>query len=247
VYASAPVLYNVGIIAGIVFLMPRFGIEGVAYGVIIGALLHLLIQVPVVIKHGLFPRFLLKLDWMEIKDVVLLSLPRTITLSATHLTLIVLVAIASLMDEGSIAIFNFSFNLQSVPLAIIGVSYSVAAFPTLARFFSNGQREKFAEHIIAATRHIIFWSTPAIVLFIVLRAQIVRTILGSGEFDWSDTRLTAAALAVFVVSILAQALQLLFVRAYYAAGRTMVPLVVNIGSATIIIVLAFVFSAKPDV
>jgi len=240
VYAGAPVLYNLGIITGIIFFFPLFGVVGMVLGVILGASLHLLVQFPVVMKHGLIPRFRWHMNFSDIKRVVMLSLPRTIALSSNHISLIALIALASYMVEGSIAVFNFSFNLQSVPLSIIGVSYSVAAFPTLTRLFSNGERIKFAEHIVAATRHIVFWITPAIILFIVLRAQIVRTILGSGEFDWSDTRLTAAALAVFSVSILAQALVLLFVRGYYAAGRTKIPLVVNTFSSALIIILGFV-------
>ncbi|MEK7555671.1 MAG: murein biosynthesis integral membrane protein MurJ [Patescibacteria group bacterium] len=241
VYAGAPVLYNLGIITGIIFFFPLFGVVGMVMGVIFGALLHLLVQFPVVMKHGLVPRFKWHMNFSDIKRVVVLSLPRTIALSSNHISLIALIALASYMVEGSIAVFNFSFNLQSVPLSIIGVSYSVAAFPTLTRLFSNGERMKFAEHIVAATRHIVFWTTPAIILFIVLRAQIVRTILGSGEFDWSDTRLTAAALAVFSVSILAQALVLLFVRGYYAAGRTKIPLVMNTFSSALIIIFGFVF------
>ena len=144
------------------------------------------------------------------------------------------------MAVGSIAVFNFSFNLQSVPLTIIGVSYSVAAFPTLAKMFSNGERVQFLEQVLVAAKHIIFWSFPAIVLFIVLRAQIVRVILGSGEFDWADTRLTAAALALFAVSIAAQGLIFLFVRGYYAAGNTKKPLILNLISATLVVVFSLI-------
>lgn len=241
VYAGAPVLYNAGIIAGIIFLLPSFGIKGVVYGVLLGAILHMTVQLPVVIRHGLLPKFSLKFNYREIIDVIKLSLPRTATLFATHFILIALVAFASLLESGSIAVFNFSFNLQSVPLAIIGVSYSVAAFPTLARFFADGEREKFSRYVITATKHIVFWSVPGAILFIVLRAQIVRSVLGSGYFDWSDTRLTAASLAVFAVSVPAQALQLLFVRAYYASGRTKIPLIINTLSALFIIVMTFCF------
>jgi len=241
IYAGAPVLYNVGIILGILFLMPFFGIYGVVLGVVFGALLHFLIQIPVVARHSLLPHFNFNIDWAQIKKVVYLSLPRTVALSSTHVTLIILFAIASYMNEGSISIFSLSFNLQSVPLSIIGVSYSIAAFPTLARLFSRGERKQFAEHITVAARHIIFWSIPAIVLFIVLRAQIVRTIYGSGLFDWTDTRLVAASLAVFSISVLANALQLLFVRGYYAAGHTKTPLLINVGSSALIVALSFMF------
>jgi len=239
VYASAPLLYNGGIIFGIVVSQDTLGILGVVYGVILGAVLHMLIQIPVVVRHRMTPRFVTRVQWQEIKNVVYLSLPRTLALSAHQIALLVLIAFASLLSAGSISVFNFSFNLQSVPLSIIGVSYSVAAFPTLARFFSQGERQKFFTHIASAARHIILWATPAIVLFIVLRAQIVRTILGSGAFGWDDTRLVAASLALFVFSLLAHSFQLLFMRAYYAAGETRMPLIINVSSAVFIAVSAF--------
>lgn len=240
VYALSPVLYNVGIIIGILCFYPVWGLSGLAYGVVLGAILHLLIQVPTVLRFGLLPVFSRKINFLEIKNVVYLSLPRTLGLSVNQIALLILVSLASRMPEGSIAVFNFSWNLQSVPLAIVGVSYSVAAFPTLAHLFSKNETEKFINNIVAAARHIIFWSLPILVLFIVLRAQIVRTILGSGEFSWSDTRLTAATLALFAISLVAQSLILLFVRGYYAAGNTKTPLLVNIISSALTVVFAYI-------
>lgn len=239
VYALSPVLYNVGIIAGIVFLYPLFGMQGLGYGVVMGALLHFIIQIPVVTRERLMPRFSFSPDMREIRDVVLLSLPRTLGISANQIALLALISLASLMEEGSIAVFNLSFNLQSVPLSIVGVSYSVAAFPTLARLFSTNKMAEFMSNMIVATRHIMFWSFPILALFIVLRAQIVRTIFGSGEFGWNDTMLTAAALALFAVSLVAQALVLLFVRGYYAAGNTRKPLIINTLSSVAIIFFAY--------
>ena len=239
VYALSPVLYNIGIIFGILFFYPLYGIVGLGYGVVLGAVFHLLIQVPTVMRQKLLPQFSFSVNMEEIKRVVMLSLPRTLGLSVNHIALLVLISLASVMTEGSIAIFNLSFNLQSVPLSIIGVSYSVAAFPTLARLFSGNEMSKFIKNIVIATRHIIFWSFPILVLFIVLRAQIVRTILGSGAFDWEDTMLTAAALALFATSLIAQALVLLFVRGYYAAGNTKKPLLINLASAVGIIAFAY--------
>jgi putative peptidoglycan lipid II flippase len=131
--------------------------------------------------------------------------------------------------------------LQGVPLSIIGVSYSIAAFPTLARYFANKQREEFLKEIITSARHIIFWSIPISILFIVLRAQVVRTILGAGEFDWDNTRLTAAALALFSFSALAQGLILLFVRGYYAMGNTRKPLITGGISGLLVILLSYLF------
>jgi putative peptidoglycan lipid II flippase len=122
-----------------------------------------------------------------------------------------------------------------VPFSIIGISYSLAAFPTLTRLYSGGNHGEFVEQMITSARHIIFWSIPISVLFVVLRAQIVRTILGAGNFNWDDTRLTAAALALFTLSLLAQNLVALFVRSYYSQGKTKTPLLMNVLSALFII------------
>jgi len=239
VYAIAPVMYNIGIMFGILVLYPIYGLTGLALGVVSGALLHLLIQVPSTLTSGLFPRFSFPLDFSAIKKVIFISLPRTITVSSNELTELFLISFASFLIPGSISVFNFSFNLQSVPFSIIGVSYSLAAFPMLTRLFSKGDREQFLEQMIISSRHIIFWSIPISVLFVVLRAQIVRTILGAGRFNWDDTRLTAAALALFTVSLVAQNLTTLFVRSYYARGKTRPPLFMNMFSAGLIVVVSY--------
>lgn len=241
-YSLCPVFYNLGIIVGIAVFYPWWGLPGIVWGVILGALLHFLIQMPALIEHGFIPRFSLgqiKANLVGIKKVVLISLPRTITLSANQLALMVVVALASIIGDGAVSVFNLSYNLQSVPLSIIGVSYSVAAFPTLAKLFTKGHLKEFFEKIKEAGQHIIFWSLPAMTLLVVLRAQVVRVILGSGQFDWVATRLTAACVAMFSISIVAQGLIQLFIRAYYAGGRTKKPLWVNISSSLLTIVLAY--------
>lgn len=235
IYAISPLLYNLGIIIGVVFLYPTLGPAGLVWGVALGALMHLLIQLPVLLDKGFFPAITRAIHWPTIRKVISTSLPRTVALASSQLSIIVLVSLASFMKAGSIAVFNFSYNLQSVPLAIVGVSYSVAAFPTLTKLFARGEKSKYLAEISNAIRHIAFWSFISAVLFIVLRAQIVRVILGAGRFSWSDTRLTAACLALFAVSVVAQSLCQLFIRAYYAAGRTSTPLVINIFSSLIII------------
>ncbi len=240
-YALSPVFYNVGIIFGIKFLFPIYDLAGLGYGVIIGAFLHFFIQIPFIVSQGMFPAFSFPIKFEFIKKIALTSLPRTITVSANELAELFLVSFASFFVVGSISIFNFAFNLQSVPFSIIGISYSLAAFPTLTRLFSGGQKDKFVEQMIVSSRHIIFWSVPISVLFIVLRAQIVRTILGAGSFNWEDTRLTAAALALFTISLVAQNLVTLFVRSYYSQGKTKRPLVMNVLSAGLIVIGSYYF------
>lgn len=240
-FSIAPVLYNLGILLGIVWLYPWFGLKGLAYGVVLGALLHALIQVPALIQSKMLPRFHVVRDWIALRSLAYISLPRTLGLTLHSVTLLVLVSVATTVGEGSVSIFRLSMNLQNVPLALVGASFSVAAFPTLAKNFTDGKTKEFIGHIANASRQIIFWSLPITVLFIVLRAQIVRVILGSQNFSWDDTRLAAAALALFVISVTAQSLILLFTRAFYATGDTKRPVMINFVSSVCIIVLAFLF------
>jgi putative peptidoglycan lipid II flippase len=238
-YAISPLLYNVGIIIGLVFLFPFFGLPGLAAGVVLGAVGHVLVQVPFVRGSSFAFIATFAFDWRQIRQLLLVALPRALTLSLNQLVLLLFVSIATTLTVGSVAVFQFAYNIQSVPLAIIGMSYSVAAFPTLSHLYAKRDQLAFNLQLMTALRHILFWSIPIVGLVIVLRAHIVRVLLGSGQFDWSDTRLTAAVLAMFVVSLAAQAALLLIVRAFYAGGRTWQPFFVTVGSSSAAVVAAF--------
>lgn len=248
IYAISPILYNIGIVVGVTYFYPTFGVYGLVYGVVLGVILHLVIQIPFIASKKALPKITLDIDWQAVKKIAILSLPRTLALTSSQITTLVLFSISSTLTVGSITIFGFANNLQSVPLAVIGVSYSLAAFPTLSRLYASGKKDEFLSQVANAAKHIIFWSLPATVLFIVLRAQIVRTILGSGKFSWNDTRLTAAALALFSLSILAQSINLIFVRGYYSAGRTMKPVIYSLLSTifTISAVFALIWWYRVD-
>jgi putative peptidoglycan lipid II flippase len=239
-FAISPLLYNVGIIVGIALLYPIFGLVGLVAVVVLLALGHLAVQLPFVRQSTFAFSPVSNIDWKLMTKVLSVSIPRALTLSVNQIVLLVLVGMASFMAVGSVSTFQFAFNLQSVPLAIIGMSYSVAAFPTLSYLYAKQDQKGFNSQLLTAFRHIIFWAVPITFLVIVLRAQIVRVLLGSGAFDWADTRLTAALLAIFVVSLLAQAVLLLLIRAFYAGGKTLLPLFIAVFSGVISIVLAFV-------
>lgn len=242
-YSISPLLYNLGIIIGILFLYPRLGLAGLAWGVVLGAFLHVLVQAPFFVSERVGETLPWKRFFPMLWEVLTLSIPRTLSLAAGQISLIAIVAIASLLAAGSISVFMFAYNLQAVPLTIIGVSYSVAAFPTLSRLFAGGEKETFVRYVETALRHIVFWSLPAMVFVIVLRAQLVRAILGAGAFDWAATRLTAAALALFVLSLLAQSGSMLIARSYYAAGDTVRPFLYGCVNVIVSILSAFALVA----
>ncbi len=240
-YAISPIIYNVGIIIGLIFLYPLFGIYGLVGGVILGALGHVCIQIPSVFKSSLAPRFTLSFSMSDIVSVCKTSFTRALTLSLHQLVLLGFISFASIMTVGSVSVFQLAYNLQSVPLAIIGVSYSVAAFPLLAQLYAEKKFELLSANILTTIRHILFWSLPAIALFVVIRAQFVRVVLGSGAFDWNDTRLTAAILALFIVSLTSQAIHLLIVRALYAVENTRTPFFVTLISSLLALIGAYLF------
>lgn len=243
VYALAPVLYNLGIIFGVVFLYPYFGISGLGYGVVLGAALHAGIQIPAVIREGFLPRFRFRINWNEIRRIVFISIPRAFTMSVTHIILIVLVGLASIMGEGAITVFNFSYNIQSVPLGIIGVSYSLAAFPELSRMFAHGDIDNFVGRIVEVTLYILTLALPAAILFMVLSGPIIEVLFGVGAFGREAVQATSGALTLFALSIPAQSMQLLLIRAYYAAGMTKKPLLIITFGGGLSILSAYGFYA----
>ena len=249
-FALSPVLYNAGIIFGATVLYPTFGLPGIGFGVVLGAFLHLLIHIPVVANAGVMPALTIpstKLLWSIVRD----SVPRSLALSCGALTTLLLTVLASRTGEGAVTVFTFAGNLEAVPLALIGASYATAAFPVLSEEARGKRDEAFKATLTAAARHLIFWSSVVAILTIVLRAHMVRVILGTGAFDWDATRLTAALLGVLVVGLSAQGFVLLASRAFYAARRSWNPLFIQIGGLVISIAGAYGFlalaSAEPSV
>lgn len=242
VFALSPVVYNLGIIFGILVLLPTFGLAGLALGVIIGAVLHLAVQLYAFFDLGFnlgmsSPR---RLSESVIK-VMKLSFPRVIAASINNLTAVFLVAISSTLVAGSIAVYQFANNLGGLPIGIFGVSFAIAVFPSLSEHFIKKDAAAFFENFYSSVRSILFYIFPISVFFYVLRAQIVRVTLGTGKFDWGDTRLTAASLGIMTIAIFAHSLIPILIRFFYALGNTKRPLLINLFTAALTVVLALFF------
>src|SRR6056297_2795053 len=237
VYSIAPVLYNVGIIIGILFLIHTpLGVTGLAWGVVLGAMLHFLIQLPVFLNTGFKWQPLFKVT-KPVKRVVSLMVPRCIGLAANQLNFIVVTFVASLITVGAVAVYNLAFNLIHIPISLFGISLAVAIFPMLSRSFSLGDTKRFSYYFSKTIKVIIFITIPITVIFLALRAQIVRIILGAGVFSWEDTVLTSTMLGWFSFSILARSLIPIFARGFYACQNTKTPVMIAVGSFSLNIVL----------
>lgn len=239
-FSLAPVLYNIGIIFGAWFLAPYFGVYGVGIGVILGAFLHFITQSSVAFSLGLkrLPRPNFKDP--GIRKIVKLMIPRTLGLAVTQLNLIVILALASTLGAGSVAVFQLAQNLQSFPLGLFGISFAIAAFPLMAEAAGRKDDAAYTDALNNASRKIFFLMIPTMALFILLRAQIVRIILGQGFFDWDDTIRTANVLGMFALSLFAQGLIPLFMRAYYAVQEVKTPILITAGAEIMSIILAFI-------
>jgi len=223
-YSLAPVMYNLGIIFSIIFLVPVLGIKGLAWGVAIGAISHFLIQFVPALTLGLKLGWKWNLNHIGVKKVMRLMMPRSLHLGLLQTNWIIITGLATLLPAGSLTVFNLANNLQGVPLTIFGASFSIAAFPTLATLAAQKDMVKFRIYFSKILRQILFFVIPLSVLLIILRAQVVRIILGSGKFDWEDTILTLSVLGALAISLFAQSLNLLLARAFFALHNTVTPL-----------------------
>lgn len=242
VYSLAPILYNVGIIIGAVYFVPIWGIYGLAYGVVLGAFLHMFVQIPTVFFLGYRYKLFFNTRDKNIRKIGRMMIPRTLSLAISQVNLLVITTIASTLASGALVVFNFANNLQSFPIGIFGISFAIAAFPTLSKVAKDNER--LVENFSAVFRRILFFIVPSTVLLLTLRIQMTRVIYGAGEFDWEATKATAGTLGYFSLSLFAQASIPLLVRVFYARHDSKTPFVVGFFSAVLNVVLSFYFSHK---
>jgi putative peptidoglycan lipid II flippase len=244
--ALAPLMYNLGIIIGILFLVPKFGLVGLAWGVVLGGIMHLSIQLPSFFFSGF--KYQLNFNYKDpgVIKTIKLMVPRSIGLGAGQLNTIATTAIASTLIAGSIAVFNLANNLSSILVNAVAVSVSTAAFPAMSMNFIKEENEEFLRKFSSIFRQIIFLTIPISLLLLTLRAQIIRVFLGAGKFGWADTRLTTACLGILALNLIAQAVILFLSKTFYAARNTKIPAIVSVATVAVNIFLSllFVFTIK---
>jgi putative peptidoglycan lipid II flippase len=241
IYSIAPILYNLGIIFGVMVLVPLMGVTGLAWGVVLGAFLHTAIQLYGAYHNGFRWEWIFDLKHPPTRQVGKLMIPRTLGLAATQLNTIIITILGSLLPAGSITIYSLAFNLQGVPVGIIGIPFALAVFPVLAHSIAQKNIPEFTKNFSTTLRQIIFLIIPLAIIFLLSRAQIVRVVLGSGKFDWDATIATANTLAFFTLGILGAATVPLLARAFYALSNTRTPFIIGFVSEFITIAIAILF------
>ncbi len=237
-YSISPVLYNLGLIVG-VLLYPLLGLNGLMLGVVLAVMLHAGVQVVPVLKHNYVPRpSLSRINYILESNFFGNSVFRVLASSIITLTSVFFAYVASTLGEGMLSRLNFAFIISMVPISLIGASYSVVSFPVFVEKF-NKSIDEFIEIFVKSTNRVVFWSVPLIVVFVLLRAHIVRIILGASNFTWYDVRIVSAVMGVFVLGVLFSGLVMLLNRAYFAMNNTSVPLIG--ASIRLVVVILFTY------
>ena len=228
-YAVAPLLYNVSIIVG-GFLAKSYGIKAIAWSVVIGALFHMAIQYVEVRKIGYKPKFNLKIS-AEVKEVLKLMVPRSISLGMAQLVLIVFTMLGSGLMKSSIAVFSGLNDLQTTPTVIVANSLAVAFFPTLTQFAAKEEWENLSILLMKVLRSCLFLLLPMITLGYLVRFQIITLYFSRDVSTSSLTALAISTFAWFLVGIIPTAIVTLLARVFYSLKDTKTPLILNIVGA----------------
>lgn len=243
--ALSPVLYNLGIIFGILLGAPSLGIYAPAIGVVLGAFLHFLIQLPLALKLGISYHFSADLHHSGVRETGKLMLPRSLALMADQIEASVALFLATSLTAGSLTIFYLAQHLMQLPVRLVGIPIGQATFPVLAQKRA-GELEEFKRIFLSSLWQILYFVLPVTAMLVVLRIPIVRLAFGAKGFPWEATLLTGRVLALFSLAILAQAVVQLLVRGFYAFHDTKTPLFIGLLAVVINIslsaLLIFVFS-----
>jgi putative peptidoglycan lipid II flippase len=227
-YGLAPVLYNTGIVLGTIFLSPSLGILGAAIGTVFGALLHLGIRVIDIARTDFRYRPAFTLRSSGFREYVRLALPKAISAPIEPLTFLYFTSVASTLAAGSISAVSFARNFQSVPVSLIGIAFSVAAFPIMAAAVAAGDRVRFTRLVATNLATITILTSIAAVGLVLIGGLAVETFLGGGAFDADDVAMTTMLLGVFALSVPLEALTQLLSRAIYSTHDTILPVSASI-------------------
>ena len=243
--AYAPVVYNAAGVAGALFLAPRYGVKGLAWGIVAGSVAHLALQLPGLLRIRMVYSFLPKPVAEGVRQVGRLLVPRIIGQAAFQINFIlVLTTLASRLGEGPAAALRYGYQLMMLPHGLLAISVSTVIFPLMSRQYAQGQFDALKTTFGDALRPLFFLTIPASVALAILARPIVQTIFQRGEFTAASTLLVADALPYFAAGLVALALVETSARAFFAMHDTRTPLVASVLTIGLNLILALALSAR---
>ena len=240
--ALAPILYNVGQVVGVVFFAPRLGIYGLAYGVILGAALHLGIQIPGLVRYGF--AWTPRLDWADpgIRRVAKLMAPRILTLGAIHLIFISTDNFASNLGVGAVTAIAYGWLLMQVPETVIGTAIGTALLPTLSERVARGERAALARSLKRALLAIVVLTVPAAIAGIFLVRPFVSLVFEGRAFTAEGTALVTVAAQFFLLGLVGHSLVEVAARTFYALQDALTPLVMGVATLVFFVVGSYLLT-----
>ena len=221
--ALAPSVYNLSIIGGALLLGPRLGVMGMAVGVVVGAALHLLVQVPGLMRYGARYIPTLGLDDPSVREVGRLMAPRVLGTAVIQLNFVVNNSLASMMGEGAVSAINYAWLLMMLPQGVFAQAVGTAAFPTFAEQVARGERDEMRSTLAATLRAVFFLSIPATVGLLMLGRPLVGLLFERGAFEAGSTEAVTWALAFYALGLVGYAGLEIVARAFYALHDTLTP------------------------
>ncbi len=241
--ALTPAMYQIGMIFGVTVLSPSMGVYGLAWGVLIGAAFHLILQLPLLFKQKAVFIPTLGLESPDVREVARLMGPRLFGVAVVQLNFWINVRLASGMPEGSVTAIQIAFTLMLMPQAAIAQSIATAALPTFSMQVAKNKLIEMRASLAASLRGILLLSIPASLGLILLRTPIVTMIYERGEFTADSTRLVAWALLWYGVGMVGHAMVEILARAFYALHDTKTPVLIGIAAMSLNVFFSYIFSA----
>jgi putative peptidoglycan lipid II flippase len=238
--AIAPVFYQLGMIAGLVLLAPRWGIYGLAWGAVAGAMLHLAIQLPALFSLRMKLRPWLDTTNPAVRTVVRLMAPRLLGQSAVQLNFLVNAILASSQPAGSLSAISWAFSLMMMPEIAVAQASAIAALPTFSAQASQGRTGVMRSSLASVLRAVFFLALPASVGLMILATPIVRIVFERGSFDARSTQMVAWALVFYAAGLTAHSMSEVLTRAYFALQDTLTPASVSVGGMILNVALSLV-------
>ncbi len=240
--ALTPAMYQLGIIFGAVFLSPTMGIYGLAWGVVIGALLYLLVLLPTLFKQKGSYTFTLDFNNPNTRQVFLLMGPRLLGVAVVQLNFWVNLRLASQMPFGSITGLNYGFSLMLMAQAVIAQSVAIAVMPTFSAQHALGQNDEMRTSLASTLRGVIFLALPASIGLILLREPLISMLYQRGEFDARAVQLVAWALLWYAAGMVGHSIMEILTRAFYAQHDTKTPVMIGMVAMGLNVVLSILFA-----
>ncbi len=235
--ALAPVLYNLGIILGAVGLGPRWGVYGLAWGVILGALMHFGVQVPDLLRVGWRFHPAVSLRDPAVRQVLRLMAPRVLGLAAVQVNFLVNTILASGLGPGRLSALDYAFRVMLLPLGVFAQAVATAAFPTFAQQVAEHDLNGMRRTLVALVRTILFLTIPATVGLILLARPLIVVLFQRRAFDVMSTSLTVMALRAYALGLWGHALVEILARAFYSLHDTRTPVIIGVTAMGLNIIL----------